>query len=313
MPFAASSTALRSLSSQDSGPNKTYLKVQASDADGDALHYQWRVTAGTVENRDSPETVWTMPDGPGLHFAYVTVSDAKGGYVEQQYAVSTDALESAVAPRPQISRAAPTITSDTSSAGRLRFKSADTLNFSVAASAAVPRTVYLPDVQVQIEQGGVAVFSGITDLGGELSLPALVAGTYVVKCSTVPGAPLRDCGSLVADAPTAFTFTVAKDDILSVRDVKPPLPSGRNLRVFGHVALSDGAVCGAQSEFFSLLKAATVQLIQPGTMYDERLYQLDLRASKSFRIGRARLQANVDLYNAIVAVQSLSAPPAGHP
>jgi len=44
---------------------------------------------------------------------------------------------------------------------------------------------------------------------------------------------------------------------------------------------------------------ATVQLIAPGTMYDERLYQLDLRASKIFRVGsRHRLQANVDMYNA---------------
>src|SRR5580765_8640180 len=78
--------------SQDSGTNKTYLKVSASDPEGDTLQYQWRVTAGTIENRNSPETVWTMPDGPGLHFAYVTVSDGKGGYVEQQYAVATDAL-----------------------------------------------------------------------------------------------------------------------------------------------------------------------------------------------------------------------------
>jgi hypothetical protein len=43
---------------------------------------------------------------------------------------------------------------------------------------------------------------------------------------------------------------------------------------------------------------ASVPLIQPGTMYDERLYQLDFRASKMFRIASRRLQANVDVYNA---------------
>ena len=40
--------------SRDSGINKTYLSVEASDADGDTLHYQWRVTGGSIDNRDSP-------------------------------------------------------------------------------------------------------------------------------------------------------------------------------------------------------------------------------------------------------------------
>jgi hypothetical protein len=51
---------------------------------------------------------------------------------------------------------------------------------------------------------------------------------------------------------------------------------------------------------------ASVQMIEPGTMYDERLYQLDLRASKVFRMGRSRVQANVDLYNAANAGSILS-------
>ena len=51
---------------------------------------------------------------------------------------------------------------------------------------------------------------------------------------------------------------------------------------------------------------AVVPLIQPGTMYDERLYQLDFRASKIFRFGQQRLQANVDVYNAGNASSILS-------
>jgi hypothetical protein len=51
---------------------------------------------------------------------------------------------------------------------------------------------------------------------------------------------------------------------------------------------------------------ATVQLIQPGTMYDERLYQVDFRASKIFRLGTKRLQANLDLYNGMNASSILS-------
>jgi hypothetical protein len=43
---------------------------------------------------------------------------------------------------------------------------------------------------------------------------------------------------------------------------------------------------------------ATVPLIAPGTMYADRLNQLDFRASKTFSAGPGRrVQANVDLYN----------------
>jgi hypothetical protein len=44
---------------------------------------------------------------------------------------------------------------------------------------------------------------------------------------------------------------------------------------------------------------ATIDLIPPATIYGERLNQLDLRASKIFRIANGRsIQANVDMYNA---------------
>lgn len=250
---------------QDSGTNKTYLKVEASDADGDALQYQWRVTAGSIENRNAAETVWTMPDGAGLHFAYVTVSDGKGGHVEQQYAVSTDALGTAAVSPPAIARSAPANTSAVWNAGRLRFSSPDALLFAVAGAPAVERIVYLPDVQVQVERvaDGTIVFSGSTDLSGELSLPDLDAATYEVKCSTVRGAPLGACGSVGPGGIVApYTFSIAANPVAVLRPVAPPLQPARNLRLFGHVAFADGGVCGTESEFFSLQSAATVQLQQ---------------------------------------------------
>jgi hypothetical protein len=46
--------------------------------------------------------------------------------------------------------------------------------------------------------------------------------------------------------------------------------------------------------------SATIDLIPPATQYGERLNQLDLRASKIFRLpGGRSLQANVDVYNAL--------------
>ena len=247
---------------QDSGPNKTYLRVEASDADGDALQYQWRVTAGSVENRNSRETVWTMPDGPGLHFAYVTVYDGRGGYVEQQYAVSTDAIATPAAPRAPVVRAAPANTSTARNGGRLRVASNDSLNFAVAGGAAQLRQVYLPDVQVQVERAGAVVFSGSTDLSGELSLPDLEPDTYVVKCSSVPGAALADCGAIAGGVAGTYTFNVTASGAATVRAVPLPLTSARNLRLFGHVALADGGVCGTQNEFIGLQSAASVQLLQ---------------------------------------------------
>jgi hypothetical protein len=42
----------------------------------------------------------------------------------------------------------------------------------------------------------------------------------------------------------------------------------------------------------------TVNLIEPGTVYGDRLNQIDLRFTKIFRLGRGSLEGNVDLYNA---------------
>jgi hypothetical protein len=42
---------------------------------------------------------------------------------------------------------------------------------------------------------------------------------------------------------------------------------------------------------------ATVQLVAPGSLYGDRLYQLDGRLAKTFKFGRYRAQAMLDLYN----------------
>ena len=238
--------------SRDSGINKTYLSVEASDVDGDTLHYQWRVTGGSIDNRDAKETVWTMPSSRGIHFAYVTISDGRGGYVEQQYAVNGDNLDLLPPDRTPIARAAPAVIDTEGATVRLRFVSADDTRFQ-PASADPPqaRIVFLPDVQVQLfEQAtGALVFGGTTDLSGELDLPKLVAGTaYTVRCTAQNGTPLQDCRNFVAD------------DQASVRTIAPILTDAQNLRLFGHVALTGGDVCGYESDFFGIRSAATVQL-----------------------------------------------------
>lgn len=239
---------------QDSGTNKTYLRVEAVDGDGDTLSYQWRVTGGSIENRNANEAVWTMPDGPGLHFAYVMVGDGRGGYTTQQYAVGTDALRTEVPPRAPLSHTAPAVTDFAGSAGRLRFRTGDSTEFvPPAGGARALRLVYLPDVVVQVveQASGATVFSGLADLSGEVSLPKLRDGqTYVVNCATAPDVAPVACGSFVAGTEA------------SVRTVLPPVSAARNLRLFGHVGFADGGACGTQDEFFAVQRAGTVQLLQ---------------------------------------------------
>lgn len=238
----------------DSGPNKTTLRVEVADADADTLTYQWRVTAGTVQNRNARETVWTLPDGPGLHFAYVMVSDGRGGYAEQQYAVASDALRTAAPVRAPLSHTPPAVTDFDGAAGRLRFRAPDTLSFAPpGGGAAQARTVYLPDTSVQVirQSNGEVVFSGLSDLSGEVALPKLRNGeTYSVRCAPSADAPMSECLSFAAGTQA------------NVRTMSPALTGVHNLRLFGHIGFADGGVCGNANEFFGVQSTATVQLQQ---------------------------------------------------
>lgn len=241
---------------RDSGANKTYLSVAASDSDGDALSYQWRVTAGTIANVNARDTVWTLPDGPGLHFAYVMVADGKGGYTEQQYAVSTDALGTQAATPQPVAYTAPASTPDAEGiAKRLRFRAAAGLRFTPpGGGASAERFVYLPDMPVQVLQGTQVVFSGSTDLNGEVNLPKLPTATYSIRCAGSQESPLADCG--------AFSVNTALDRQADVRNVALDVGPSTNLRLYGHVAFADGGICGTRNDFFGIETSATVQLLR---------------------------------------------------
>jgi hypothetical protein len=46
------------------------------------------------------------------------------------------------------------------------------------------------------------------------------------------------------------------------------------------------------------LGQATVNLIEPGSTYGDRLNQIDLRVTKVVNVGKGRVDLNVDFYNA---------------
>ena len=237
---------------RDSGSDKTVLTVDATDAESALLSYQWRVTAGTIENRNLRQTVWTMPPGPGLHFAYVRVSDGQGGWAEQQYAVSSDAFAQALPARAALLHTPPAVTDFDGAMMRLRLLPPIDTGFKTASGVGTAaRAVYLPDVRVRVVKGtaGEVVFAGASDLSGEVSLPKLEAGqAYTVNCASAADGPLAFCGAIAAGALSARLNIVAA------------APPSLNLRLFGHVALADGAVCGTQDAFFGLQTAATVSV-----------------------------------------------------
>ena len=47
------------------------------------------------------------------------------------------------------------------------------------------------------------------------------------------------------------------------------------------------------------MSLATVNLVAPGTLYGDRINQIDFRAGKVVQLGRLRTQFSVDLYNAL--------------
>ena len=69
-------------------------------------------------------------------------------------------------------------------------------------------------------------------------------------------------------------------------EIRPSL--GRNL-----------AACPNQTAACN--QTVTVDLIPPNTVYGDRIQQVDLRFSRIFTMGRARLQGNVDVYNVLNA------------
>ena len=89
--------------------------------------------------------------------------------------------------------------------------------------------------------------------------------------------------------------------------------SGTLQSVPGQVVTASATYTSAQiasslGRQLSSASTATVALVEPGTLYGDRMNQVDLRLTKTFQYGRARLQGMVDLYNALndntVLVQS---------
>jgi len=83
---------------------------------------------------------------------------------------------------------------------------------------------------------------------------------------------------------------ISSSYVASNAEIRPSL--GRNL-----------GACGAAA---TCTATTTVELIEPNTLFENRIRQVDIRLSKTVRVGRYRVQGNFDAYNALNASPILS-------
>ena len=92
----------------------------------------------------------------------------------------------------------------------------------------------------------------------------------------IPGSAICNSQTLPGGLQCAATYVATNAEIA------PSL--GRNLAACGNVTVGCTAF-------------ALVNLIEPNTQFEDRVFQVDLRFSKTLRLGRTRVQGKFDLYN----------------
>jgi hypothetical protein len=153
-------------------------------------------------------------------------------------------------------------------------------------------------------------------------------GVDVSVNARLPRGVVASGGASVGRVATNNCFVVDSPQALLNCDVTPPFqPNVKGLAIYPlpwwglQTSATFQSLPGPQiiatrsylrTEVFSSLgrnltsATANVPLIKPGTTYAERLYQVDFRVSKSIKMPRGRLQANLDLYNAFNASSILA-------
>ena len=178
-------------------------------------------------------------------------------------------------------------------------------------------TGYDVNANARLPRGGYV--SGGASLGHEVTDICAVAGRALVGYAPVAGVLASSAGTLLPFGSTAVAGAASTPSSLYCRveppfqaDVKAlatyPLPwFGLNASATlqnrpGPQILARYTVTSAQVQNLGRplgVGTATAQLIAPGTMYGDRVTQVDVRFGKSFRVQRSRIQASVDLFNVL--------------
>ena len=177
------------------------------------------------------------------------------------------------------------------------------------------------DVTVNMRQGGLTLQGGTStgqttskfcDVRGKLPELNLNVGAGLQTSLIGVGSPYCDVSSgFLTQFRGLSSYVIPKIDaqISAVFQSKPgpailanwPVPA-----VIAQAALGRPLAGNAQN--------ITVNLIEPGTVYGDRVNQLDLRMAKNIRMGGRRLMLSVDMYNtldttAILTYNTAYAPP----
>jgi hypothetical protein len=99
------------------------------------------------------------------------------------------------------------------------------------------------------------------------------------------------------------TYTIPRIDV----QVAGTMRSDQGPELGANWAAPNSATVGLNRPFAGIAgQTITVNLIEPGTLYGERINQLDLRFAKILRFGRTRTNVGFDISNVMNAAPTLS-------
>ncbi len=206
------------------------VSIKASDPNGLPLHYQWKVSEGSIADIDAPTTQWTLPTGPGVHFANVLISNQHGGYAARRVAVITDDL--GILPP----TTAPQDFSPPSNPGNIFAYDTAFLATVFAGKSPLTRAVYLPGISTS-----TPTFDLVSDLQGRVIFPRDPAQSAFKETRSVSDSPVF----LSNHSYNTNPWTLNLDDNY----------------VLGSVALADGNLCGINDSFHNVKVSATATLV----------------------------------------------------
>src|SRR5215470_5409682 len=182
-------------------------------------------------------------------------------------------------------------------------------NLVTAAGNYGKQTEHWDGVDVSVEarlrnsmtvQGGFSTGRTVTDNCEIVAkVPEALLNATALGVANTSWLPVQDC-HLASPALTQFrglgSYTIPKVDVRvsATFQSKPGVQLAANYNVPNTVAaasLGRNLAGGAAN--------IPVNVVVPGTLYGDRINQLDFRVAKILRVGRARMQVGLDLYNTL--------------